>query len=57
MAFTLYCGYTAEFVGTWTFSYMFIHEICARLGYYTASCGNCLPTFRDVGKELPRDAV
>jgi hypothetical protein len=23
-------------------------EICALLGYYAASCGNCLPTFRDV---------
>jgi hypothetical protein len=22
-------------------------EICGLLGYYTASCGNCLPTFRD----------
>jgi hypothetical protein len=22
-------------------------ETCALLGYYTASCGNCLPTFRD----------
>ena len=22
-------------------------EICALLGYYAASCGNCLPTFRD----------
>ena len=22
-------------------------EICAHLGYYAASCGNCLPTFRD----------
>jgi hypothetical protein len=21
--------------------------ICAVLGYYAASCGNCLPTFRD----------
>jgi hypothetical protein len=24
-----------------------VDEICALLGYYTASCGNCLPTFRD----------
>jgi hypothetical protein len=24
-----------------------IHEICALLGYYAASCGNYLPTFRD----------
>jgi hypothetical protein len=23
------------------------HEICDLLGYYTASCGNYLPTFRD----------
>ena len=22
-------------------------EICALLGYYAESCGNCLPTFRD----------
>jgi hypothetical protein len=22
-------------------------EMCAVLGYYAASCGNCLPTFRD----------
>jgi hypothetical protein len=22
-------------------------EICALLGHYAASCGNCLPTFRD----------
>jgi hypothetical protein len=22
-------------------------EICGLLGYYAASCGNCLPTFRD----------
>jgi hypothetical protein len=22
-------------------------EICALLGYYAASCGNCLTTFRD----------
>ena len=26
----------------------FMYEICALLGYYAASCGNCLPTFRDV---------
>jgi hypothetical protein len=25
----------------------YVHEICALLGYYAASCGNCLPTFRD----------
>ena len=25
-----------------------IDEICDLLGYYAASCGNCLPTFRDV---------
>jgi hypothetical protein len=24
-----------------------IVEICALLGYYAASCGNCLSTFRD----------
>jgi hypothetical protein len=24
-----------------------VDEIFALLGYYTASCGNCLPTFRD----------
>jgi hypothetical protein len=24
-----------------------VDEICALLGYYTASCGNCLPTFQD----------
>jgi hypothetical protein len=24
-----------------------VDEICALLGYYPASCGNCLPTFRD----------
>jgi hypothetical protein len=24
-----------------------IDEICALLGYYAASCGNCLPKFRD----------
>jgi hypothetical protein len=24
-----------------------VDEICGRLGYYAASCGNCLPTFRD----------
>jgi hypothetical protein len=24
-----------------------VDEICALLGYYAASCGNCLPTFRD----------
>jgi hypothetical protein len=24
-----------------------IDEICGRLGYYAALCGNCLPTFRD----------
>jgi hypothetical protein len=23
------------------------HEICTLLGYYVASCGNCLPTFWD----------
>jgi hypothetical protein len=23
------------------------HEICALLGYYAASCGNCLLMFRD----------
>jgi hypothetical protein len=26
---------------------LYLYEICALLGYYTASCGNCLPTFRD----------
>jgi hypothetical protein len=50
-----------------------INQICGLLGYYAASCGNCLPTFRDnghltredgtdtlslnVGKQLPHDAV
>jgi hypothetical protein len=24
-----------------------VDEICSLLGYYTASCDNCLPTFRD----------
>jgi hypothetical protein len=24
-----------------------VDEICALMGYYAASCGNCLPTFRD----------
>jgi hypothetical protein len=24
-----------------------VAEICTLLGYYAASCGNCLPTFRD----------
>jgi hypothetical protein len=24
-----------------------VDEICALLGYYAASCGNCLPIFRD----------
>jgi hypothetical protein len=24
-----------------------VDKICAVLGYYAASCGNCLPTFRD----------
>jgi hypothetical protein len=24
-----------------------VDEICALLGYYTVSCGNCLTTFRD----------
>jgi hypothetical protein len=24
-----------------------VYKICALLGYYTASCDNCLPTFRD----------
>jgi hypothetical protein len=24
-----------------------VDEICALVGYYVASCGNCLPTFRD----------
>jgi hypothetical protein len=23
-----------------------VNEICCLLGYYMASCGNCLPTFR-----------
>jgi len=37
-----------------------VDEICALLGYYAASSGNCLPTFRDnlnVGKKLPLLAV
>jgi hypothetical protein len=24
-----------------------VYEMCTLLGYYAASCGNCLPTFRD----------
>jgi hypothetical protein len=24
-----------------------VDDICGLLGYYAASCGNCLPTFRD----------
>jgi hypothetical protein len=24
-----------------------LNAICGLLGYYAASCGNCLPTFRD----------
>jgi hypothetical protein len=24
-----------------------VDEICGLIGYYAASCGNCLPTFRD----------
>jgi hypothetical protein len=24
-----------------------VDKICVLLGYYAASCGNCLPTFRD----------
>jgi hypothetical protein len=24
-----------------------VDEICGLLGYYAASCGDCLPTFRD----------
>ena len=24
-----------------------VDEICGLLGYYAASCGNCLPTFQD----------
>jgi hypothetical protein len=24
-----------------------VDEICAVVGYYTLSCGNCLPTFQD----------
>jgi hypothetical protein len=24
-----------------------VDDICALLGYYAASCGNCFPTFRD----------
>ena len=34
-----------------------VDEICAFLGYYTASRGNSLPTSRNVGKQLPHDAV
>jgi hypothetical protein len=35
-----------------------VDEICALLGYYAASSGNTLPTFRDkVGKGLPLDAA
>jgi hypothetical protein len=35
-----------------------VDEICALLGFYAASSGNPLPTFRDnmlVGKVLPHD--
>ena len=28
-------------------------DICALLGYYVASCGNCLPTFRDNVSKSP----
>jgi hypothetical protein len=31
-------------------------EICALLGYYAASCGNCLPTFR-VNVSVPSSRV
>jgi hypothetical protein len=42
-----------------------VDEICALLGYYAASCGNCLPTFRDkvsvpssmCGQQLQHDAA
>jgi hypothetical protein len=45
-----------------------VDEICALLGYYAASRGDCLPTFRDiedgtdtlsrnVGKQLPHDTA
>jgi hypothetical protein len=30
----------------WLFTSLYL-EICPLLGYYAASCGNCLPTFRD----------
>jgi hypothetical protein len=32
-----------------------VDEICALLGYYAASCGNCLPTFRDVSVPSSRE--
>ena len=46
-----------------------VDEICALLGYYAASCGNCFPLglltredgtgnlSRNVGKQLPHDTV
>jgi hypothetical protein len=36
------CGRSGTERRTWVTS-----EICGLLGYYTASCGNCLPTFRN----------
>jgi hypothetical protein len=39
-----------NFCANWNSVYVMIYvwyEICALLGYYAASCGNCLPTFRD----------
>jgi hypothetical protein len=33
-----------------------IDEICALLEYHAASCGNCLPTFRDnVSSNIPEE--
>jgi hypothetical protein len=35
-----------------------VDKIYGLLGYYTASCGNYLPTLsRNVGKQLPHDAA
>jgi hypothetical protein len=35
-----------------------VDEICALLGYYAASCGNCLPTFRDTTpRNFPEERI
>jgi hypothetical protein len=36
--------YTAFRLKIWKLTW---NKICALLGYYASSCGNCLPTFRD----------